>query len=145
MRREPKVQKLSKKLLESPCLHGSTSLGAMRRSGENWEDASCKAPSHSGCGSSKLLEQQLQSELDLPRVVRRIARRADSTKVRVSEVARTGDGYHTVAAEIRRVEVRVVKDVKHFCPELQGETLLDCKVLENGHVQPAERGPRHLS
>src|SRR5438093_1922797 len=108
------------------------------RPGENWGGASCKAPSHSGCGSSKLLEQQFQSELDLPRVVRRIARRADSAEVVVGPVGGAADGHDAVTAEAGRVKVRVVKDVEDFRAELKLALLVERKVLKDGEVKSVE-------
>src|SRR5213594_1647824 len=110
------------------------------RPGENWGGASCKAPSHSGCGSSKLLEQQFQSELDLPRVVRRIARRADSAEVVVGPVGGAADGHDAVTAEAGRVKVRVVKDVEDFRAELKLALLVERKVLKDGEVKSVEAG-----
>jgi len=110
------------------------------RPGENWGGASYKAPSHSGCGSSKLLEQQFQSELDLPRVVRRIARRADSAEVVVGPVGGAADGHDAVTAEAGRVKVRVVKDVEDFRAELKLALLVERKVLKDGEVKSVEAG-----
>src|SRR5205809_3700988 len=110
------------------------------RPGENWGGASCKAPSHSGCGSSKLLEQQFQSELDLPRVVRRIARRADSAEVVVGPVGGAADGHDAVTAEAGRIKVRVVKDVEDFRAELKLALLVERKVLKDGEVKSVEAG-----
>ena len=93
----------------------------------------------------QLLEQQLQSELDLPRIVGSITSGADPAKVRVGEIARTGDGHDAVAAEIRRVKVRVVENVEEFGPELQVDSFLDRERLKDREVQSTESGSRHLS
>src|SRR6202012_813907 len=87
---------------------------------------------------------ELKSELNLPRIVRSIARRTDFAEGRAVVVARVGDGHNTVAAEVRCVEVRVVGDVKDFRTELQAETLLDREVLEEGQIEPVEAGSRNL-
>src|SRR5579862_4624087 len=82
--------------------------------------------------------KELQSELDLARIVRSVARRTDFAEGRAVVVTRVGDRHNTVAAEVRCVEIRVVGDVEDFRTELQAETLLDGKVLEEGQVDPVE-------
>ena len=65
------------------------------------------------------LEVQLQSELDLSRIVGSIASRSDLSKVRTGVVVRAADSHNTVAAESGSVEVRVVEDVEELRTELQ--------------------------
>src|SRR4029077_3825568 len=85
---------------------------------------------------------ELQSELDLPRVVGSVTRRTDFAESRlvggVCKVRRSGDCYDTVAAKPGGVEVGMVEDVKDFRTELQSEALVESEVLEEGQVQPVE-------
>src|SRR6202012_886317 len=87
---------------------------------------------------------ELESELDLARIVRSVARRTDFAEGRAVVIARVGDGHNTVAAEVRCVEVRAVGDVEEFRAELQAEALFDLEVLEEGHVEPVEAGSGDL-
>jgi hypothetical protein len=69
---------------------------------------------------------QLQSELNLPRIVGSIAGRPDlaegGLRAGIREVRRSRNGNDSVASESGSIEVGVVKDVKDFRPELQTET-----------------------
>ncbi len=47
------------------------------------------------------LEVQLQSKLDLSRIVRSVASRSDFSKVRTGEIGRAADSHNAVAAESR--------------------------------------------
>src|ERR1700674_1165333 len=78
---------------------------------------------------------QLQSELDLPRVIRSVAGRADLTKVRVVEVGGSGDGDDAVAAETRSVKIGAVGTIEDFRPELEAHALVERGVFEDGEVQ----------
>ncbi len=84
-------------------------------------------PRSASCGGYSLhpLEQELQSELDLTRVVRSIAGGPDFAKVRTGIVTGVSDGYDAVAPEVRRVEVRMIEDVKDLRPELKRVAFLD--------------------
>src|SRR5579859_4767241 len=64
---------------------------------------------------------QLQGKLNLPRIIRSVARGSNFAEGRTVVVARVGNGRHAVPAEIRRVEVRMVKDVKDLRSELKLE------------------------
>src|SRR5208282_1983983 len=90
------------------------------------------------------LEVQLQSELDLPRIVGSIARGTNFAEGRTVEIARVGDRDNAVTAEIRSVEVRMIKYVEDLRAELQAEALIDRDVLEDGKVQPVESRSGHL-
>ena len=80
--------------------------------------------------SSIGLVVQLQSKLDLPRIIRSIASGPDLTEGSVREVARASNGLHAVAAKIGRIEVRMVKDVEELSPELHGDAVADLEALE---------------
>ena len=73
---------------------------------------------------------QLQSKLNLPRIVGSIASGSNLSEVATGEVGGAADGDNAVAAESRRVEVRVVKDVEELRPELQTETFVELEVLK---------------
>src|SRR5215472_18841365 len=88
---------------------------------------------------------KLKSELDLARVVGSVARGPDLSKVGAGEVARSADGDHSVASEIRSIEVRMVDDVKELRTELESVTLLKRKILKHGEIHSVESGPWHLS
>src|SRR5579864_705194 len=77
---------------------------------------------------------QLQSKLDLSRIVGSIASGSNFAEVRIREVARVGDRDNAVTAEARSVEVGVIEDIKELRPELQGEALGEPEVLECGEV-----------
>lgn len=68
---------------------------------------------------------QLEGKLNLPRIVRSIARGPNLTKVIAREVAGTGNRHHSVASEVRRIEVRMVEDVEELGPELHGEPIVE--------------------
>jgi hypothetical protein len=85
------------------------------------------------------LEQQLQSKLDLPRIVGSIASGTHFAEVRAGEIARTRNRLNSVAAEIRSVEVRVIENVEELSPELQVEAFAKLEVFEGGEIQPLER------
>src|ERR1700676_2719666 len=91
---------------------------------------------------------QLQSELDLPRVIRSIARGPKFTerglRTSIGVVRGSGDGDYAVAAESRSVEVGMIKDVKDFRAELQPEALGQRDVLKDGEVQAVESRSWHL-
>jgi len=87
---------------------------------------------------SSSLEVQLQSELDLSRIIRGITSRADRSKVRARVVVRTADGHDTVATESGRVEVRVIENVEELGTELQLEALRELEVFEEREIQPVE-------
>ena len=76
------------------------------------------------------LKNQLQGELDLPRIVRRIARGPDFAEVGACKVSRIANRNNTVAAEIWRVEVRVVEDIEDFRSELQSKAFRDQEVFK---------------
>src|SRR6516164_9179355 len=59
-----------------------------------------------------VLVVELQSELDLPRIVRSVAGGADFAESRAVIVERVRDGNDAVAAKARGVEVRVIGDVE---------------------------------
>ena len=82
---------------------------------------------------------KLQSELDLPRIIRSIARGSDFTKAGTGEVARFGDRNNTVTTEIRSVEVRMVEDVEELRSELQPEALGKWNILEHREIHTLER------
>src|SRR5215467_14384094 len=110
--------------------------GAPESGNKNGEALLKQAPPHWGVRGGLVVE--LESELNLARIVGSIARRTDFAECRAVIVAGVGDCHHAVLAEIRCVEVRVVADVEDFRPELQAETLLDRKVLEERQVHSSE-------
>src|ERR1017187_1724353 len=73
---------------------------------------------------------QLQSELDLSRIVGSIASGSNFSEVRIRVVARIGDRDNTVATKIWSVEVRMIENVEELRPELHRETLAEPEVLE---------------
>jgi len=87
---------------------------------------------------------QLQRELDLPRIVRSIARGSDFAKARAGEISGPGNRNHAIAAEIRRVEVWVIEDVKELGPELEAEALIQLHVLERREIHTPEPRPNGL-
>jgi hypothetical protein len=74
---------------------------------------------------------QLESKLNLPRIIWSIASRSNFAKGRAGEVARIWDRCDSVTAEVRCVEVRVIEDVEELSPELQRETLAELHDLES--------------
>src|SRR5258708_17468564 len=88
---------------------------------------------------------QLQSELDLSRIVWSITRRADLAEVlRVGEIRGAGDGNDAVAAESRSVEVWMIEDVEDLRSELQAEAFREFEILEDRKVEPVEAGSDYL-
>ena len=87
---------------------------------------------------------QLQSELDLPRIVGSVAGGADFAEGGAVVVAGVGDGSDAVAAEVGGVEIRMVEDVEEFGPELKTETLVELEVLEEGDIKAVEARTWHL-
>ncbi len=82
-------------------------------------------------GSPSNSEIQLQGELDLSRIVGRVASRSDLAKFAcVCEVSRASDCDHTVAPEIGSVEVRVIEYVEKFGPKLQAEALINVEIFK---------------
>ena len=73
---------------------------------------------------------QLESKLNLSRIVWSIAGRPDFPEGGTGEIARVSDRYHAVTAEARRIEVRMVQDVEELGPELQREALAELHGLE---------------
>ena len=91
-----------------------------------------------------MLEKELERELDLPRVVGSIAGRPDFAEVAVGEIGGTTDCDNAITTEARRIEVRVVGQVKDFRAELELTLLVDWKVLKDGKVQTVEAGTGNL-
>src|SRR5579859_6209818 len=85
------------------------------------------------------LEVQLQSKLNLSRIVRSIARRSNLTEGRAGEVPRISDRRHAVAAEVGGIEIRVIEDVEELSPELRREPLVDGNRLEYRQGELAQR------
>ena len=83
-------------------------------------------------------EMQLQSELNLPGRVGRIACRPDFAEVRTGEIARVGDRHHSIASEVWVVKVRMVKDFEELSPELQIETFAEMDILEGREIHVLE-------
>src|SRR5947209_1410218 len=79
-----------------------------------------------------VLEDQLDSELNLPRTAQ-IAARGPGRKNLSESVCRL--------AVLRLPEIRVVEDIERFGPELNGNALADGRVLGEGHVDVLEAGP----
>lgn len=73
---------------------------------------------------------QLESKLNLSRIVWCIAGRSDFTKGGTGEIARVSDRCHAVTTEVRRIEVRMIQDIEEFGPELQREALAELHGLE---------------
>src|SRR5579863_8060057 len=88
---------------------------------------------------------QLQRKLDLPRIVRIVARRSNFAEVRIGDVARTADRNYAVAAEVGSVEVRMVEDVKEFRSEFGRKALGNREFLEDREVQAMEAGANGLA
>lgn len=109
------------------------------------ENGEAPLSKHLPAGCLLGLVVELESELDLPRVVRRIASRADQSEVGVGVICRSTDSYNSVTAKAWRVEVRMVEDVEDFRPELQPIPFLKHKILKDRKVQPVETRARNLS
>jgi len=84
------------------------------------------------------LEQELQSKLDLARIVRSIACGSNLTEVYVVEVARVRNTIDAVASEVGCVEIRVVENVEEVRPELSGELVVKFDELVQREVQAME-------
>src|SRR5215475_4577311 len=104
--------------------------------------ALCGVPSLARLDCGSVVE--LQSELDLPRIVGSIAGGTDSSKVAVRPIGRAGNRNHAVAAEAGSIEVRMVEDVEDFRSELELTLLVERNVLEEGQVKPVEARSRNL-
>lgn len=109
------------------------------------ENGEAPLSKHLPAGCLLGLVVELESELDLPRVVRRIASRADQAEVGVGVICRSTDSYNSVTAKAWRVEVRMVEDVEDFRPELQSIPFLKHKILKDRKVQPVETRAGNLS
>jgi len=88
---------------------------------------------------------QLQSKLNLSRIIGVEARASDLAEVRIGIVARTTDGHHPVAAKVWRVEVRVVEDVEELGPKLHREPLGDGELLEYREVEAKDAGAHRVA
>ncbi len=73
---------------------------------------------------------QLQSELNLSRIIGSITSRSNFSEVRIGVVTRIRDRDNTIAAKIGSVEIRVIEDVEELRPELQRKTLAEFEVLK---------------
>lgn len=76
------------------------------------------------------LKVELQSKLDLARILEWEARRADLSEVRAEKISRPRNGNHTITAEVWRVERGVVEDVEKFAAELHPVTLAEPELLK---------------
>src|SRR6266571_1461205 len=81
---------------------------------------------------------QLQSELDLARIVWSIARRSDFSKIGISEIGCPRNCDNAVPSKSRIIEVRVVENIEELSAELQQETFGESHVLEGREVQALE-------
>ena len=104
-------------------------MGVEEKRVEKGRGATCEAPLRMNSEFSLVI--QLQSELDLPRIVRSVAGRPDLAETRVCEVARPGDGDNAVAAEVGSVEIRVIENIEDLCTELYAEALIERDVLKD--------------
>src|SRR5690348_8205711 len=86
------------------CYHAAVSIRPGMVSG--------RAPRSALPGLLLYLVIQLQSKLNLPRIVRSITRRSDLAEVRAGKVRRIRNRDHTVAAKSRGVEVRMIQDIE---------------------------------
>ena len=77
-----------------------------------------------------VLEVQLQSKLDLSRIVRSIASRSNFAEVSTGEVGGAADRDDAVATESRSVEVWMIENVEELRPELQAEALIKLEIFE---------------
>ena len=84
------------------------------------------------------LEQELQSKLNLSRVIRSESRRSNFAKVRTGIVSRATDRDNTVAAKAGSVERWVVGDIEELRAELECVALFEVEVLKDGEVHLAE-------
>src|SRR5438552_13654544 len=101
-----------------------------------------KALFRGGCQTR--LEVQFQSELDLSRIVERIARRPDLSKVSAGEVSRTADRHNAVSAEIRSVEGGVIEKVEKLRTEFHAEAFGNLEGLEGREIHPLKARPGNL-
>ena len=80
-------------------------------------------------------ENELQGELDLPRIVGIVPGRADfaesSCVSSVRIVRGAADGHNAVTAEAWRIKVGMVGNIKDFCAELQLALLSEWEVLKD--------------
>src|SRR5579859_1851087 len=82
---------------------------------------------------------QLQRELNLPRIVRGIARRRDPAKsVWNRKVERVGGRDYVAAAESGRIEVGMVENVEELGAELEVNLFLDREILKGREVDSVE-------
>ena len=95
-------------------------------------------------GRNLVLIIQFQRELDLSRVVRSVTSGADFSEGVTRKVGRSGDGNNAVAAESRRIKIRVIKNVEELRAKLQAYAFVERKVLEDGEIQPVESRSRYL-
>src|SRR5208282_1418738 len=131
-----------------PGARPSWPLSSMRagspRSSRNNKGAPMRRGALVGCALVSL-EQKLQSQLDLTRVLGGEACRSDVPKVHVIVSARIRDGGDAVSAKIRRIERGVVEDVEELTPELEVEPLAQLEVLEQGVVESSYAGAGNLA
>src|SRR5262249_33362157 len=85
-----------------------------------------------GFESKGRLPIELQSELDLPGIVGRVARRRDSAEVGVLEIERAGSADHgrSTRGPLGCGEVRMIGEVEELGPELEPGFLRGPKFLE---------------
>ena len=93
---------------------------------------------------SNTLVIQLYGELNLPRIIRCIARRSNFTEAGVGEVTRSGNRGNAVSAKVGRIEVRMVQDVEELRPELHAESLGDLEIPEHREIHTLEWWPSNL-
>jgi len=102
-----------------------------------------EAPSRANISLSKLVVQ-LQSELNLSRIVGGIASGSNLAKVRAGEIGCTGDGDNAVAAKPRSIEVRVVEYIEELSPELQHKSFGELEIFERREIKSFEGWPGDL-
>ncbi len=90
------------------------------------------------------LKKELKGELDLARIVWSVTSRTDFAEVAAGEISGATDCDNAVAAESRRVEVRVVGQVKDFRAELELFLLGYQEILKDREVQSVEAGTGNL-
>ena len=76
------------------------------------------------------LEIELQSELNLSRIVWRVAGGSNFAESGIIKIGRSRDSYYTIATEPGIVEVRVVQDVEELRAELQARVFRHLEILE---------------
>src|SRR5437764_52820 len=90
------------------------------RMSANSEEKALQRSAFSGRDVTLSSVVQLQSKLNLPRIVGSVASGADRAEVvGVGEIGRSGDRHNTVSAKSWRIEVGVVENVKELSSELQ--------------------------